>query len=297
MNSFTSRQLAATMVLATSAWLTLSIAGEAPTAAPAAAPTADPAAASANKLIMVAVPSAPPKDYVIPKKGVSDAIRKAVENPARRKEDIARDGYRKPAEVLALAGVKAGQKIIEFGSFGEFDSFGQYYTTLLAEVVGPKGMVYMYDPPDLDAQLGGNSRAFAEAHPNTKYEAGSFDKIQFPRGIDIAFSNLYYHEILLRGTNMTVFHDKLFKALKPGGIYLIIDHAGVIGEDLKKTLQIHRIDPQELNSGVRAAGFTLVVESRILERTDDDHRWPVFTEGKRDQTDQTVYMFRKPVVY
>ncbi|MEO8313950.1 MAG: hypothetical protein ABI645_04055 [Pseudomonadota bacterium] len=275
---FTSRQLAATMVLAACGALTSLIAAE-------------------EQLIAVGVSTSPPKEYVIPKKGVSDAIRKAVENPTRRPEDRARDGYRRPAELLALAGVKPGSKVVEFGTFGELDKFGQYYTTMLAEVVGPKGMVYMYDSLDVDQQLGANSRAFAAAHPNTKYEAVDYNKIQIPKGIDVAWSVLNYHELLLRGVDMTPFHDKLFKAMKPGAIYLIDDHAGVIGADLKDTIPLHRVDPSVIKSGVGAAGFELVLESRMLERTDDDHKWKVQTEGKADQTDQTVYMFRKPVIY
>jgi len=253
--------------------------------------------AAEEQLLIAGVPTSPPKEYVIPKKGVSDTIRKAVENPARRPEDRGRDGYRKPAELMALVGLKPGSKVIEFGTFGELDKFGQYYTTMLADVVGPKGMIYMYDSPDVDMQFGVNSRAFAAAHPNTKYEAVDYNKIQIPKGIDIVWSVLNYHEMLLRGVDMTPFHDKLFKAMKPGAIYLIVDHAGVIGADLKDTIPLHRVDPSVIKSGVGAAGFELVLESRMLERTDDDHKWKVYTEGKADQTDQTVYMFRKPVVY
>jgi predicted methyltransferase len=278
MHRFTSRLLAATMVLSVGAATTAVIAAD-------------------DQLISVGVPTSPPKEYVIPKKGVSDAIRKAVENPARRPEDRARDGYRKPAELMALAGVKPGSKVIEFGTFGELDKYGQYYTTMLAEVVGPKGMVYMYDSLDVDEQFGRNSKAFAAAHPNVKYEAVDYNKITIPKGIDVVWSVLNYHEMLLRGVDMTPFHDKLFKAMKVGAVYLIVDHAGVIGADLKDTLPLHRVDPSVIRSGVQAAGFELVLESRMLERTDDDHKWKVYTEGKADQTDQTVYMFRKPIVY
>jgi predicted methyltransferase len=291
---FSTQQKVTVLALAASAALTAAWAAE--TAAPAA-PAAP--AATEDKLVSVGVPTAPPREYVIPKKGVSAAIRKAVENPERRPEDRARDGYRKPAEVLALTGIKPNQKVIEFGSFGELDKFGQYYTTMLADIVGPKGMVYMYDPLEVDQQFGGNSRLFAKSRPNVKYEAVNFDKIQLPRGIDIAFSNLFYHEMLMRGVDMTVFHDKLFKALKPGGIYLVIDHAGTIGEDMKYTLPNHRLDPSVIRSGIQAAGFENVFpqDLRLLERTDDDKKWTIYTEGKADQTDQAVYMFRKPIVY
>lgn len=286
------RQKATAILLAASVALTAAIAAEDKAAAPAAPATAE-------QMISVKVPTSPPKEYVIPKKGVSDAIRKAVENPNRRPEDRARDGYRKPAEVLALTGIKPGNKVIEFGPFGHLDRFGNYYTTMLAEIVGPKGMVYMYELPEVDQQLGVNNRLFAKAHPNVKYEGVDFDKIQLPRGIDIAFSNLFYHQMLLRGVDLTVFHDKLFKALKPGGIYLVVDHAATIGEDMKYTLPNFRIDPSVVRSGIQAAGFENVFpqDLRLLERTDDDHKWSVMTEGKADQTDQMVYMFRKPIVY
>jgi predicted methyltransferase len=290
---FSTQQKVTVLVLAASAVLTAALAAETKAPAAAAAP------ASEDKLVSVGVPSAPPREYVIPKKGVSDAIRKAVENPNRRPEDRARDGYRKPAEILALTDIKPGKKVLEFGSFGELDRFGQYYTTMLADIVGPKGMVYMYDPLEVDQQFGGNTRLFAKDRANVKYEAVNFDKIQLPRGIDIAFSVLFYHEMLMRGVDMTVFHDKLFKALKPGGIYLVVDHAGVIGEDMKYTLPNHRIDPSVVRSGIQAAGFENVFpqDLRTLERTDDDKKWTIYTDGKADQTDQMVYMFRKPIVY
>jgi predicted methyltransferase len=263
---FTRRQLAATMVLAAAAGMTLSLAGEAP------APEA-------------------PRAYVIPKKGVSDAIRKAVESPNRPKADVARDADRKPAEVMALAGIKPGQKVLEFGSMG------QYYTTMLSEVVGPKGMIYMYDPLDTEQYYGKASRDFVAKHPNTQYEAVDFNKIQLPRNIDVVFTVLYYHEILMRGIDMTPFHDKIFKALKPGGTYLIVDHAAEIGVDMKDSLKFHRLDPSVIRSTVQADGFELVIDSRMLENLDDDHKWIVGTPGKRDKTDQTVYMFRKPLIY
>ncbi len=297
---FTPRQVAAITVIAASAVLTLSLAGESaapPPAAPAAAGAAAPA--QPPKLISVTTPDAPPKDYVIPK-GIPDAILKAVQNPARRKEDVVRDAYRKPAEILKLANVRPGQKVIELGSFGELDKFGQYYTTMLSDVVGPKGMVYMYDPLDVDEQFGVNSKAFAAAHPNTQYNPVDFSKVEFPRNVDLVFSALFYHEMLARGIDMTVFHNKLFKALRPGGIYMIIDHASDEGLDIKRTLPLHRLDAiRYIHQDVQAAGFQNVYGSpqaiRLLERNDDDHKWTIYTPGKLDQTDQVVYVFQKPV--
>src|SRR5262245_51444482 len=59
-------------------------------------------------------------------------IRKAIESPGRAAEQRARDANRKPAELLMLSGVKPADHVVEFASFG------QYFTTLLADIVGPK---------------------------------------------------------------------------------------------------------------------------------------------------------------
>ncbi len=262
---FTQRQLAATMVLAASAWLMPSLAGE-------------------------ATPATPAKPYVMQKK-VPAVVRKAVESPNRSDAMKARDADRKPGELLWLANVKAGSRVIELGSVG------QYFTTIMSEIVGPKGMVYMYDMPDTEPDGGEASKAFAAAHPNTQYQSVDFNKIEFPKNIDVVISIRYFHEMLLRGTQTSVFHTKLFKALRPGGIYLVVDHTGKLGVDMRDTLPLHRIDPTIIRQYVGGDGFELVEDSRLLENLADDKSWSVYTEGKRDQTDQTVYVFRKPIVY
>ncbi len=149
----------------------------------------------------------------------------------------------------------------------------------------------------MEEQIAKPGLAFAAAHPNTTYAVVDYNKIDMPRGLDMVFNVLYYHELLRHNVDVTVLHDKIFKALRPGGIYMIIDHAGKIGVDMKDTLPLHRLDPSVIRQAVTSFGFELVVESRLLENLSDDHTWPIFAAGKRDQTDQVVYMFRKPIVY
>jgi predicted methyltransferase len=263
---FSRRQVAAMTVLATSVWLISSTAGEAPAAAPV-------------------------QPYVMPKKGIPDYVRKAVESPDRPKQMVVRDAARKPGEVLALAGIRPGNRVLELGAYG------LYYTTLLSNIVGEKGMVYMLDLPFSEEQFGPPARAFVATHPNTQYSAVDYNKIELPRSIDLVFSVLNYHEMLRTGVETTVFHSKLFKAMKPGATYLIIDHNANLGYDVRKTLPLHRLDPKEIRQAVQAAGFQLVTDSRLLEHLDDDHTWDVLTDGKRDMTDQTIFVFRKPTVY
>jgi predicted methyltransferase len=85
--------------------------------------------------------------------------------------------------------------------------------------------------------------------------------------------------------------------MKPGAIYLIIDHAAIHGTETNDTARLQRIDPGVVRAYVQAAGFQMIEDSRILENTSDDKKWPSFEAGKLDQTDQLVYKFRKPITY
>jgi predicted methyltransferase len=215
-------------------------------------------------------------------------IRKAVESPGRTAEQKARDANRKPAEVLMLSGVKPGNKVVEFASFG------QYFTSLLSDIVGRKGAVYMYDLPYTEARAGAASRAFVAAHPNSKYELVDYNTIALPDGVDMVFNVLYYHDLPLNKIDTAVLNGKIFKALKPGGIFFIVDHNAEAGSGMRDTQKLHRIEPAIIRQEVTAAGFELVEESNLLAYASDDHTKMVFSPGLRGMTDQTIFKFRKP---
>jgi predicted methyltransferase len=230
---------------------------------------------------------APSAAYVMPS-SIPTYIRKAVESPERSAEQKARDVNRKPAELLALSGVKPGDRVVEFASFG------QYFTTLLSPIVGPKGMVYMYDLPYTEKRAGESSRAFVAAHPNTHYELIDYNKLELPQNIDIVFNILYYHDLSLNDIDVANLNARIFKALKPGGIFLVVDHNAAPGTGRGATKALHRIDPEVIRQEVTAAGFELVDQSNLLAHPQDDHTKMVFTPGLRGLTDQTVFKFRKP---
>ncbi len=269
MKIFASRRLAATLVLAASAVMTTAIASEA--TAPARA--------------------FEPKAYTIPSKGVPKHVREAVESANRSPELKDQDGYNRPAEILALSGVKKNGRVLEFGPYD------LYYSEMLVEAIGPKGELHMYEVPDIHEQVAERNAAFVAKHPNVKYSSADYNTLDFPRQVDLVFNNLYFHEMLLRGTELEPFHSKLFKAMKPGAIYLLIDHSAVLGTETNHTGTLHRVDPQVIRANVMAAGFELVEDSRLLENHSDDRNTPAFEPGKRIQTDRTIYKFRKPIVY
>jgi len=231
--------------------------------------------------------AAPPAAYVIPA-GTPAYIRHAVESPDRSAEQKARDANRKPAELLTLSGIKPGQKVVEFASFG------QYFTVMLSDIVGPKGAVYMYDLPYTEKRAGEASRAFVAKHPNSKYEIIDYNKLELPQKVDIVFNVLYYHDLSLNDIDTASLNARIFKALKPGGIFFVVDHNAAPGSGRRDTKALHRIDPEVIKQEVTAAGFELVEESKLLARPEDDHTKMVFTPGLRGLTDQTVFKFRKP---
>jgi predicted methyltransferase len=225
--------------------------------------------------------------YEVPK-GTPAYIRKAVESPSRSAEQTARDVNRKPAEVLKLSGVKPGDQVVEFASFG------QYFTTMLSDIVGPKGKVYMYDLPYTEKRAGEASRAFVAAHANAKYELVDYNALALPQNVDIVFNVLYYHDLPLNNIDTASLNKRIFESLKPGGIFFVVDHNAAPGSGTRDTKALHRIDPAIIKQEVTAAGFELVEESKLLAHAGDDHTQMVFSPGLRGLTDQTIFKFRRP---
>jgi predicted methyltransferase len=95
--------------------------------------------------------------------------------------------------------------------------------------------------------------------------------------------------------DVTVFNKKVFAALKPGGVYVVLDHAALAGSGIGATATLHRIDPARVRSDVLAAGFELDAESSILANPRDDHTKSVFDPSLRHHTDQFLYRFKKPL--
>jgi predicted methyltransferase len=108
------------------------------------------------------------------------------------------------------------------------------------------------------------------------------------------FNVLYYHDLSLNNIDIASLNKRVFDALKPGGVFLIIDHNAEAGSGRRDTKAIHRIDPALIKQEVLAAGFELVEDSKLLSHPEDDHTKMVFTPGTRGVTDQSVFKFRKP---
>lgn len=217
-----------------------------------------------------------------------NTIAQAVASASRSEEHTARDANRSPAEVLALSGIKEGDTVIEFAGIG------QYYTTMLSDIVGPEGEVHIYDLPYTERFGGETARAFVEAHPNTTYHQEDYNGAEFPSEVDVVFNVLYYHDLQPNEIDIPLLNDKLLTALKPGGRFLVIDHKAEDGSGWRDAGTIHRMETDVIKQEVMAAGFELEIDSDLLAHPEDDRKQMVFGETIRGVTDRALFVFRKP---
>ncbi|MBJ7413695.1 MAG: class I SAM-dependent methyltransferase [Phenylobacterium sp.] len=218
----------------------------------------------------------------------------AMADTARPADEVARDAARKPGELLAFAGVKPGDKVVDLimGS--------GYFTRLLSGTVGPKGQVIAYQPAEFiqfQAKYGEDQKKVAAAYANVTPLTSTFGALDLPDGVDLVLTVQNYHDLHLtpfpKDTAAKV-NAEVFKSLKPGGVYLVVDHVAVAGSGLEPAMKVHRIDPAIVKQEVEAAGFKLESESPLLKDPSDPHTASVFDPAIRGKTDQFVMKFRKP---
>jgi len=216
------------------------------------------------------------------------AIQAAISSSERSVAMTERDPARKPAEILALSEIEPGDRVIEIAGFGS------YYTTILSSIVGDAGEVQVFDLPYTEEFGGEAAHAFAASHANTDYHLVDYNEVDFPSDVDVVFNVLYYHDLGPQGVDTALMNAKLFAALKPGGIYLVIDHKAEADSAWRDAGTIHRMGVETIVEEVTAAGFELAVDSDLLANPDDDRSAMVFSPGTRGATDRAVFVFRKP---
>jgi predicted methyltransferase len=196
-------------------------------------------------------------DSVLAQTSASEAIATAVANPARPEADTARDGDRKPAEIVAFAGVRPGMTVAEIAPGGG------YFTRILSKSVGPTGKVYALMPAFFANRPGGldGINALAAEYGNIEVVVIDYATTELPTAADLVWTTENYHDFA--NGNVAQINSWVFKSLKPGGIYFVEDHSAP-GSGLTATSTLHRIDPEAVKQQVTAAGFTLEAESDIL---------------------------------
>jgi predicted methyltransferase len=226
---------------------------------------------------------------------ITAAVQKGVNDPARA-ADKSNDARRKVAQVMAFAEVKPGQKVVELipGS--------GYFTRVFSAIVGSQGHVYTvwpneYAKEDADDVAGSQKLAADPHYANVSVLTQPANQLSAPEPVDLVFTSQNYHDYpdkFMGKVDPAVLNKQVFDALKPGGLWVIIDHVAPAGSGMADTDTLHRIDPAIVKKQVEAAGFVFDGESNALRNPADPHTIKVFDKSIRGHTDQFIYRFRKP---
>ena len=222
---------------------------------------------------------------------IPDYVTAAVADPARA-ADAENDARRQIVEVMAFSKVKPGDTVLELvpGS--------GYWTRVFSRIVGPEGKVYLAVPAPME-KYSEETKALPESLANTELLLQPADALSAPTPVDVVFTAQNYHDYpneFMGPTDPAVLNKAVYDMLKPGGLYIVIDHVAEAGSGTRDTETLHRIDPALVKQQVEAAGFEYRAESDVLRNeANDDHTLKVFDPGVRGHTDQFVYRFRKPL--
>ena len=225
----------------------------------------------------------------------STYVRTALADPARG--DMREvDARRHTEAVIAFSGIKPGDKVADLIP-------GQgYFSKVFSKIVGLHGRVYMVWPdeyakvahpdPEVDRKL-----AQQPEYANITVLAQPAAKFSTPEPVDLVFTAQNYHDYpdkFMGSADPIAFDRAVFRALKPGGVFLVVDHVAEAGSGMRDTDTLHRIDPETVKAQVTSVGFRFDGESRALRNSADDHRLKVFDPQVRGHTDQFIFRFRKP---
>ncbi|WP_309604805.1 methyltransferase [Phenylobacterium sp.] len=214
--------------------------------------------------------------------------------PPQATADAMTDPAMKGPEVLAFIGLTPGDRVA--------DIVAGRFVRALSVAVGPKGRVYAVEPTELvkaHPEVVGIIKGIMAlpAHANVELITAPINAPGLPDKLDVVFIRQDYHDLhdkFMGPADLTLFNKAVFAALKPGGVYVVLDHAAEPGSGLRDTEGRHRIDPATVKAEVMAAGFRLDGESAILANPADDHTKFVFDPAIRGKTDQFLLRFRKP---
>jgi len=176
---------------------------------------------------------------------------------------------------------------------------GGYMTELYARIVGATGTVYSQNGPFPEKfkkiEDAWNERLKEPALKNVVKVSKPFDAPDLlpvpPDSLDAVIIHLNYHDMVGLKLDRENVNAAVFKALKPGGIYGIVDHSAKPGAGDTQTTTLHRIDEDFLIKDVETAGFKLYGASGALRHPEDDRTWYVFKH--RGETDRFMLKFVK----
>lgn len=216
--------------------------------------------------------------------------------PDRSEADRALDAGRHPAELLSFLGIAPGMRVAELGAGGG------YTAELLARAVGPAGAVYGQNSAFLlerFAEKPWSERLAKPAMSKVVRVDREFDSPLPPeaKGLDAVLMVLFYHDTVWLKTDRAQMNRAIFDALKPGGVFLVVDHSAAPGRALDDVQTLHRIEESLVIAEIEQAGFRLDARGEFLRNPDDSRDWnssPTAAGERRGTSDRFVLRFVKP---
>lgn len=209
------------------------------------------------------------------------------------------DDQSKIAELIRFARIEAGSTVIDV-----YPGSGDW-TRRFSDIIGPEARVYSFVPAEVahfESDPFAKMQALAKEAGRENVEAVSADLVAMrdvTQPADILWLNLFYHDLhtklmQARGATAAAFNRAVFERLKPGGGYVIVDHAAADGSGTDDAQSLHRIDPAAVREEVEAAGFVFDTETAILANDGDPHSAKVFDPSVKGHTDRFAFRFVKP---
>lgn len=237
-----------------------------------------------------------PEPQHVDKVDVPPAIAAVVAAADRDEDDKKLDAGRHPAETLAFFGIQPGQHV------AELVAGGGYTTELLARAVAPSGVVYGENNKFVLEKFAEKGWAARLAKPVNKLVVRTDRELEDPlppeaHDLDAVLFVLFYHDTVWLETDRAKMNASIFKALKKGGVYGIVDHSGRPGTGTTEALSLHRIEEKVVRDEITAAGFVLAADASFLRNPDDTRDWnasPMKAGEKRGKSDRFVLKFVKP---
>jgi predicted methyltransferase len=228
---------------------------------------------------------------------MTDLIARAMKDKSRPSRDISRDARDNTAKVLSFIGAAPGQIVVDFLPFRG------YYTRLFASIVGKEGHVFAAVPEVLTTiDRIDKGRAEIEAFAANLHNLTLIDGRPElagspPRPADVFFVSQNYHDLhdeFMGPVDIAEFNRSVFRSLKPGGKYIIIDHTAASSASPDVTETLHRIKPAVVREEVEAAGFVYKSKSALLANERDLKTGSIFGRVTRYHTDRFILKFERP---
>ncbi len=211
----------------------------------------------------------------------------------RFSDDIVRDHYRNPLDILNFVNVQPGMQVIDLLGGGG------YYTELFSHIVGENGKVYLqnnslflrFSIKEMENRLNNNRLA------NVIRLDSEYDNMQLPSNTDIIFMGISFHDFFVQrkdnikpATPEKLYHQ-LRTALKPNGLIVLIDHSAKTNSDLTDT-PLHRIDEEWVKTSLQTNGFQFIESLDVLKNQKDDLNLDIWNKKVKNKTDRFIHKYK-----